>query len=91
MARDLKEVSATGNVVTGPVYLHSCTVTGGGTTNVGTLVVKDGSGGATRLTLKTIADGSGMWTAGDREGVLFSSAIHATITGTSVVASFEFS
>lgn len=90
MARDLKEVSATGNVTTTvPAYLHSVVLTAG--SDAATLLVKDGSGGATRLTLKAAANTSATWTSGEKCGVLFGSAIHATLTGTGPVADFEFS
>lgn len=92
MARDLKEVSATGNVTaTVPAYLHSVTLTPDGT-NAASLLVKDGSGGATRLTLRVPGAGPSVtWSAGDHQGVLFGTAIHATLTGTGAVADFEFS
>lgn len=89
MARDLKQVTATGDVVTGPVYLHSVSFAGEGTTPQ--VEVRDGSGGAVRLTLQAAAGGSASWVAGSKEGVLFSTSIHATLTGASSAASFEFS
>ncbi|WP_427422667.1 hypothetical protein [Lysinibacillus fusiformis] len=91
MARDLKEVSATGNVTTSvPVFLRTVTLTPDGT-NAASLVVKDGSGGSARLTLRVAGAGPSVtWRAGSKEGVLFSTAIHATLTGTGAVADFEY-
>lgn len=90
MARDLKEVSATGNVTTNvPAVLHSVVLTGG--SDAASLLVKDGSGGATRLTLKAAASTTIVWTCGDPCGVYFGTAIHATLSGTGPVADFEFS
>lgn len=92
MPRDLKEVNATGNVTAiVPAYLHSVTLTPDGT-NACSLVVKDGSGGSARLTLRAPGAGpSASWRSGSKEGVLFNTAIHATLTGTGAVADFEFS
>lgn len=88
MARDLKQVTATGDVVTGPVYLHSVALAS--TAAGGSVVVRDGSGGAARLTLRAGTDGTAVWVAGSRPGVLFGSSLHATVAGT-VQASFEYS
>lgn len=92
MSRDLKEVNATGAVTsTVPAFLHSVVLTPDGT-NAATVVVKDGAGGSARLTLRAPGAGpSAVWRAGDPQGVPFSSAIHATLTGTGAVADFEFS
>lgn len=90
MSRDLKEVSATGNVTTVvPAYLHSVVLTAG--SDAATLVVKDGSSGAARLTLKAAANTSATWRSGSRTGVQFGTAIHATLAGTGPVGDFEFS
>ena len=89
MAGDLKQVSATGDVTGAGRYLQSVVLTGG--SDAATLAVKDGSGGATRLTLKAAANASVGWTSGDPDGVAFTAAIHATLTGTGPVATFEFS
>lgn len=88
VARDLKQVSATGDVtVSVPALLRSVTLTAAAATS--TVVVKDGSSGSARLTLSAVANTSVVWTAGP-EGVPFGTAIHATLTGASAVASFEF-
>jgi hypothetical protein len=90
MARDLKEASATGNVTTTvPARLHSVVLTAG--SDAASVIVKDGTGGSARLTLKAAASTSVVWMAGDPEGVLFGTAIHATLSGTGPVADFEFS
>lgn len=87
MARDLKQVTATGDVVTGPVYLHSVVLSH--TAAAGVLTVRDGSSGAVRLTLRCAADGTGIWRSGTKSGVPFYTSVNvASITGT---ASFEFS
>lgn len=90
MARALVEVAATGDVTTTvPAYLHSVTFTAAGTTP--SLEVRDGSGGAVRLTLQAAVGETVTWTAGDPRGVQFSTSIHATLAGAGSVASFEFS
>lgn len=91
MARDLKQITATGDVIAGRAYLHSVTLSGGAATDDTTLEVRDGSGTSVRLTLKALALTTRVWTAGDQEGVYFATAIHATVTGTAPKASFEFS
>jgi hypothetical protein len=89
MARALTQLTGTGNATTNvPAYLFSVVLTAG--SDAATLVVKDGSSGATVLTLKAAANTSVSWTAGSSEGVLMSTAIHATFTGTSPVGSFEY-
>lgn len=91
MAQGLKQVTATGDVVAGDSTLYSVVLTGDGT-NLATLDVRDGAGTAIRLTLRVLATGqSVVWTCGDGEGVYFASAVHATITGTGAVATFEYS
>lgn len=88
MSRDLKQVTATGDVVAGSSRLLSVVVAGAAVT--GTVDVRDGAGGALRLTLKAVAGAATSWTASDGDGVLFSSAIHATMTGAGATASFEY-
>jgi hypothetical protein len=88
VARDLKQVSATGDVTTGvPAILRSVTLTAAAATS--TVIVKNGSSGSARLTLSAVANTSVVWTAGP-EGVLFGTSIHATLSGASAVACFEF-
>lgn len=89
-ARDLVEVSATGDVTTAvPAYLHSVTLTAGSDT--ASLVIRDGSSNAARLTLEAATGTTTVtWHAGS-EGVLFGTALHATLTGTGPVASIEYS
>jgi hypothetical protein len=89
VAGDLKQVSATGDVTGAGRFLQSVVLTAG--SDAATLLVKDGSGGATRLTLKAAANTSVPWTSGDPDGVAFSATIHATLSGTGPVASFEYS
>ncbi|HEU4542204.1 MAG TPA: hypothetical protein VFR23_13835 [Jiangellaceae bacterium] len=86
---NLRRVTATGNVVTGPVVLRSVMLTPAAA--VSTLELRDGSGGAIVLTLQAAASGSSsVWSAG-KAGVLFSSALHATLSGAGAAASFECS
>lgn len=89
-ARDLKQVTATGDVVAGPVVLRSVVLTPDGT-NAATLAVRDDSGGAVRLTLQCPGAGPSVVWASGAGGALFSTAVHATLTGTGAVASFEYS
>lgn len=88
MARDLKQVSATGDVVTGTAVLRSVVLTAAAATS--TVAVRDGSGGAVRLTLSAVANGTAVWVAGSGDGVRFSTSIHATISGAAAVAAFEY-
>lgn len=89
VARDLKEVNSTGNVTTSvPAYLWSVTLTAG--SDAATLVIKDGSSGPTRVTLKAAANSTVQWRAASPDGVLMGTAIHATFTGTGPVADIEF-
>jgi hypothetical protein len=86
MARDLRQATATGDVIAGPVYLHSIVLTH---TAAGVLTVRDGSAGAVRHTLRCPANEARSWEAGSKDGVLFSTSINvASITGT---ADFEIS
>lgn len=90
MSRNLKEISAGGDVVAvPPVYLHSVSLTAGADAAV--LIVRDGSTGAARLTLKAPAGSTTVWSSGDRVGVLFSVSLNTVLTGTGPVASFEYS
>lgn len=88
MSRDLKQVTATGDVVTGSARLLSASLAGGSAAS--TVDIRDGSGGAVRLTLKAAIGDTVSWTAGDSDGVLFSSTVHATLTGAGAAASFEY-
>lgn len=85
----LKELSATGNVAgTDTIYLHSVVLTAGA--DAASLVVRDGgSGGTVVLTLKAPAAGTVTWRGSDSDGVQLNTA-HATFTGTSPVADFEY-
>lgn len=86
MARDLKQVTGTGDVIAGAAVLRSVVLTH--TAAAGVLTVRDGSGGAVRLTLRCAADGSAIWRAASKDGVLFATSINvASITGT---ACFEY-
>lgn len=86
MARDLKQVTGTGDVIAAPAYLFSVVLSH--TAAAGVLTVRDGSGGSVRLTLRCAADGTATWKAGSKGGVPFSTSINvASLTGT---ASFEF-
>ena len=86
-ALESKEISSTGDVTTkDSSILWSVALTAG--SDAASLVVKDGSGGTTRLTLKAAANTSVSHQF--VKGVLFESGIHGTLTGTSPVADFEY-
>lgn len=95
MSRALKEVGGTGDVVAGPVYLHSVKLASvdGVTSGIGKVEVRDHSSGAVLLTLRVPQDDTVSWTAGDPRGVLFGRALHATISGAGpgILATFEYS
>jgi hypothetical protein len=79
---DIKQVTGTGDVIVGPVYLHSVVLSH---TAAGVVTIRDGSG-AVRLTLRCPANGAAPWEAQSKEGVLFSTSINvASITGTANV------
>ena len=88
----LKQVSATGDVdVTNAkqgAKLFSVVLTPAAA--VSTLVVKDGgSGGTTILSLQAAANGnSAVWRSGS--GVPLNGVLHATLSGASAVAAFEY-
>lgn len=87
-ARELVEATSTGDVVTQvPAIVHSVSLAADSA--AGKLLVKDGSGGTTLLTLQAGANSTASHTFG--EGVQFVSAVHATLTGSGAVASFEVS
>lgn len=86
-ALESKEISATGDVTTkDSSILWSVVLTAG--SDAASLVVKDGSSGTTRLTLKAAANTSVGHTFA--KGVLFTTGIHGTLTGTGPVADFEY-
>lgn len=84
---NLIQASATGDVKAVVTVLHSVNLTAGA--DAASVVVRDGSGGSALLTLKAAANSTVNWACGSREGVLFSTSIHATFTGTSPTADFE--
>lgn len=88
MARDLKQVAATGNIVAGDAWLHAVTVTA---TASAVVEIRDGVGTAVRLTLAALTGTSATWTASDPEGVFFTSAIHATVVSGTGTVSATFS
>lgn len=90
MASRLKQVAATGQVEAGPAYLKSVTLTPAAA--VATLVVDNSTDGAGTDLIKLQAPASGQsvrWASADGQGVLFTTAIYATLTGAGAVASFE--
>lgn len=90
MSRNLTEKSSAGDVVTGPVYLHSVVFAGADAAG-NTLEVRDGTGTAVKLTMRALNGTTAVWTCGDSQGVLFSIAIHHTHSGTGATASYEYS
>jgi hypothetical protein len=90
MASRLVNISATGKVVDGPLFLKSIVVTGG--SNLASVAVEDSTagGGTTLIALASAAGTSAAWHSADRRGVFFSKAIYATVSGASPSASFEY-
>jgi len=81
---NLKQVTGTGDAITGPCRLLSVSLSH--TAAAGVLTIKDGSGGAVFLTMRCAADGSQVWRAVDKSGVQIASTINvASITGTATI------
>lgn len=90
MSRNLVQAAGDGDIVAGPVRVHSITFTG--TDALGNAAdFKDGSGGPTRLTLKALAGTTVQWRAGDPKGVLFSTSVNWGHAGSGAVATVEYS
>lgn len=70
---NVKEVSATGAAVAGPVRLLSLTLTH---TAAASATIRDGSGGADKITLRCPANGSHVWSTVDPAGVQFATAVY---------------
>lgn len=86
----LKEVSATGDVITGARRILSVTLTPAAAASA--VEVRDASGGAIVLTLKAPASGGSVtWRPGDAKGIPVGTSVHATLTGAGALASFEYS
>lgn len=85
----MKEVSATGTVVSSRAPVHSVILSAG--IDAASVVLRDGGGaGTVKVTLKAAAGTSAVWNAGDRQGVDFATDVHATITGTTPTVDVEF-
>lgn len=84
----LRQVSATGDVITGVRRLYGVVLTPAAA--LSTLEVRDGSGGPVLLTLQAAAGGSSV-VSGLGEGVQFATAIHATLSGAGALAAFHYS
>jgi len=89
VAGNLVQVAATGDVATGPRQLHSVVLTAAAA--AASVVVRDGSGGAVRLTVKAAIEATVSWVASDPKGVPFYSSVHATLTGAGALVSVEYS
>jgi hypothetical protein len=90
VAGNLVQASATGDVVVGPRVLHSVVLSPAAAAC--SVEIRDGLGGQVRLTLKAVASGASVpWAAGDRSGVPFSTAIHATVAGAGALVNVEYS
>ncbi len=89
---NLKEVSATGDVTTSatatPSVLYSVTLSAGA--DAASVVIRDGSGGAIKLTLKAAILSTVSWKAGNKAGILMGTGIHATVTGTAPAIDIEY-
>ena len=91
MATALKKVTATGLVITGPVFLRSVMLTAAAATS--TVLVQDTSagGGTDVLSISAVANTSQEWQSGDDDrGVFFAKGIYATLSGASAAVSVEF-
>lgn len=90
MAARIEQASATAKIQDGPLWLKSVLLTAG--IDAASVTIEDttGGGGTDLITLKAAANSSVQWRSGDRQGVWFKTAIHATFTGTTPFASFEY-
>jgi hypothetical protein len=88
---NLKEISATGDVVTGGdgYRLHSVTVSAAA--DAASVVIRDVSGSSPLLTVKAAIGATATWRAGDVDGVFVGTTIHATVTGTAPAVDIEYS
>lgn len=90
MATRLEQVSATGKVQDGSLWLKSVVLAGGSA--AATLLIQDTTDGSGTDVLKLAAatGDSAVWQSPDSEGVYFANAIYATLSGAGAVASFEY-
>lgn len=86
----LKQVAATGDVVTGADVYRLYSVTVSAAADAASCVIKDTSGGSALLTVKAAIGTTATWRAGDPEGVFIGTTIHATVTGTSPAVNVEY-
>lgn len=86
----LKKITATGVVQTGAGFLRSVTLVAAGAPV--TLDLRDDALGASGVIMSLGAPlgATTVWVTGDRQGVAIVSAIHATLGGAGVSATFEF-
>lgn len=84
----LRQVSATGDVITGVHRLYGVVLTPAAA--VATLEIRDGSSGTVLLTLQAAASGSSV-TPELGGCVQFATAIHATLSGAGALAAFHYS
>lgn len=90
MSRNLVQVTGDGDIVAGPVWVHSLTFTG--TDAGGNLAeIKDGAAGAVRLSLRAVIGTSVTWRSGDPKGVLFSNAVNWGHAGAGASLAVEYS
>lgn len=90
MASRLVQVSASGKVVDGPVFLKSLVLAGGSDAASVALADSSGAGGTAVLTLKAAAGSTVSWHSADKRGAFFGTAIYATVSGTSPAVSLEY-
>lgn len=84
---NLTEVSSNTTVSSNPAYVHSVSLTAG--SDQATLELRDnGSSGTKKVTIKAAANATESHTFA--EGAEFFTDVHATISGTSPVASVEW-
>ncbi len=90
MASKFVQVSATGQVVTGPCYVKSAVLAPAAA--AASVTFNDGTSGsgANKNTLVAPANGnSSDWHCGDSDGVYCATGLYATLSGASAVATFE--
>ena len=89
MASNLKNVSATGTIKSGGGVLKSVALQGGSANSTVTLRDDTSGSGTVILSLAAVIGTSALWTAGDRQGVPFTTGLHATIAGTGAAVTVE--
>lgn len=90
MASRLARGTATGLVVSGPLYLRSVIVNADAAASNVLLQDTAAGGGTDLLKVSANANDSQDWVSGDRQGVFFEKGIYATLTGAGASFSIEY-